>query len=85
MRSKIEKTEYEMLKVEDKINALKVKYKNLEKQKLELENLEIIGIFRTSNVTIKDMSEAIKMIKTNPAKDKSFFNELKGDKLNEEK
>lgn len=74
MNSKIEKIEKEMQRVKEKITLYQSKHSELNKKKMELENNEIIGMIRGSNMGLKEISTLFKDMKTSQeTNDKSFF------------
>lgn len=59
MNAKIRKVLSDMTKIEDKIKELQAKWQELNKQKIELENLEIIGLIRGANIDINNLPQAL--------------------------
>lgn len=49
-----------MKKIEGKIEELQVKWQELNKQKTEFENLEIIGLIRGARITTENLTDVIK-------------------------
>ena len=60
MNLKIEKVVFDMKRIEDKIESLQEKWQNLNKQKIELENIEIIGLIRGSKISTENLSDVLK-------------------------
>lgn len=65
MNPKIKKISDELDKTIDKIADLQSRKSELEKQKLELENLEIIGMVRAMEIPLEDFAELAKTLKKN--------------------
>ena len=61
----INKVDENIAKTKAQINELQQVLKQLEQQKINLENNEIVGIVRKDNISIKELGEIIKMFKTN--------------------
>ena len=68
MNVKIERVIREIEKTKGKINEFQAKLRDLEKQKTELENLEIIGAIRGMDISIADLATLFN--KENIASDK---------------
>ena len=51
MNAKLKKVLSDMKKIEDKMELLQEKWNELNKQKTELENLEIIGLIRGAKIS----------------------------------
>ena len=60
MSIKIKKVLANLKKIEDKIEELQEQWQALNKEKMELENLEIIGLIRGANITTENLTEVIK-------------------------
>ena len=60
MNPKIEKMEREMEKLRDKIAESQARLRELEKQKTEMENSEIVAVFRTHNIGPNELAEFIR-------------------------
>ena len=56
----MKKVDLDMKKIEDKIACLQAKWQTLNKQKTELENLEIIGLIRGSKISTENLSDVLK-------------------------
>lgn len=63
MNSKIDKIARDIKKTRARIANDQARLKELERQKVDLENTEIITLFRTVNVPPKDVAEMIKTMK----------------------
>ena len=57
---KLEKIEQEILKAKTKIVELQAKVKELEAQRTEQENLELVQLIRTLNMTPQELIEFVK-------------------------
>lgn len=62
---KINKVTEDIEKTKTHINELQTKLKHLEQQKIDIENVEIIGIVRCNNISADELEEVIKLIKNN--------------------
>ena len=60
MNAKIQKVMLDMKKVEDRIEEFQGKWQELNKQKTEYENLEIIGLIRGARITTENLTDVIK-------------------------
>lgn len=60
MNVKLKKVLSDMKKIEDKIELLQGKWDELNKQKTELENLEIIGLIRGAKITTENLNDVLK-------------------------
>lgn len=60
MNAKLERTITEIGKTKEKIAALQEKQRTLEQQKIELENVEIVALFRKERLTEGDFLAYIK-------------------------
>ena len=67
MNAKIQKISNEILKIKEKISEFQAKVKDLEKQKTELENADIINAVRGSDITLADLAAMLKSTKTGSA------------------
>ena len=56
MSVKIERINKEIEKTKGKVNEFQVKLRDLEKQKTELENMEIIGAIRGMDISIEELA-----------------------------
>lgn len=59
MNAKLKKVLSDMKKIESKIGLLQEKWEELNKQKTELENLEIIGLIRGAKITTENLNDVI--------------------------
>lgn len=59
MNAKLKKVLTDMKRIEDKIGLLQEKWEELNKQKTELENLEIIGLIRGAKITTENLNDVI--------------------------
>ena len=59
MNAKLKKVLSDMKKIEDKIGLLQGKWEELNKQKTEFENLEIIGLIRSAKITTENLNDVI--------------------------
>ena len=59
MNAKLKKVLSDMKKVEDKMELLQGKWEELNKQKTEFENLEIIGLIRSAKITTENLNDVI--------------------------
>lgn len=60
MNVKLKKVLSDMKKIEDKIELLQGKWDELNKQKTELENLEIIELIRGAKITTENLNDVLK-------------------------
>ncbi len=60
MNAKMKKLLSEMKKIEDKKADLQAKWEELNKQKTELENIEIIGLIRGAKISTENLSDVLK-------------------------
>ena len=56
MSVKIERINKEIEKTKGKVNEFQIKLRDLEKQKTELENMEIIGAIRGMDISIEELA-----------------------------
>jgi hypothetical protein len=69
---KFKKIDAEYAKNAAKISALQVRQKELEKQRRELENLDIVGLVRSMGMTAEELSALMKASHENrPASDQN--------------
>jgi len=61
----ISKVDENIAKTKAQINGLQEILRQLEQEKINLENNEIVGIVRKDNISIDELYEIIKMFKTN--------------------
>ena len=59
MNAKLKKVISDMKKIEDKMELLQGKWEELNKQKTEFENLEIIGLIRSAKITTENLNDVI--------------------------
>lgn len=69
MNPKIERLAKEIDKTKDKIAELQAKLRDLEKQKTELENTDIVALVRSLNLSPQELSAFIKDRQENPVAD----------------
>lgn len=67
MNIKIERVSKDIQKTKDKINEFQTKLRELEKQKTELENLEIVDAVRGMDISLTDLADLLKAAKTGSA------------------
>ena len=60
MNAKIERVCREIDKTKDRISEQQARLRELEKQKTELENIEIVGTVRGMDISITDLAELLK-------------------------
>ena len=60
MNAKIERVCKEIDKTKGKINEQQARLRELEKQKTELENIEIVDVVRGMNISFTDLAELLK-------------------------
>lgn len=65
MNVRIRKIHLEMKKIEQKRCELQEKWNELNKQKIELENLEIIGAIRGAKISAENLDDVIKAYQNN--------------------
>jgi len=65
MNAKINRVNNEIEKSKGKIAAEQTRLRELEKQKTELENLEIVNAVRGTNISFADLAELLKQANTN--------------------
>ena len=61
----INKVDNSIAKTKSQIQELQQVLRQLEQEKINLENNEIVGIVRKDNISIEELGEIIKMFKTN--------------------
>ncbi|MEG0944820.1 MAG: DUF4315 family protein [Angelakisella sp.] len=59
MNAKYKKVMSDMKKLEDKMELLQSKWEELNKQKTEFENLEIIGLIRGAKISTENLNDVI--------------------------
>ncbi|OZV11318.1 hypothetical protein CIW83_15180 [Tissierella sp. P1] len=67
MNVKIERVSKDIQKTKDKINEFQTKLRELEKQKTELENLEIVDAVRGMDISLTDLADLLKAAKAGGA------------------
>ena len=67
MNAKIKKIDTEYEKNAAKIAELQARQKELEKQRTEYENLDIIGLVRSMGVTLEELAAIMQAARKNPA------------------
>jgi len=65
MNAKIERVNKEIEKTKGKVAEQQARLRDLEKQKTELENLEIVSAVRGMNVSFADLAEMLKVANAN--------------------
>lgn len=60
MNPKIERVEKEITKTKNKIAELQAKLRDLEKQKIELENTDYVAVARSFHLTPEELAEFLK-------------------------
>ena len=66
MNSKIQKLRVERLKNEKKIDVLRTRNGEIDKQITELENLDIVGMVRSIGMTPEQLAALLKNLKSTP-------------------
>ena len=64
MNVKIERVIKEIDKTKEKISEFQAKLRELEKQKTELENMEIVDAVRGMDISLADLADLLKTAKT---------------------
>lgn len=64
MNAKIERVSKDIQKTKDKINEFQTKLRELEKQKTELENMEIVDAVRGMDISLTDLAALLKAAKS---------------------
>ncbi|WP_312279396.1 DUF4315 family protein [Oscillibacter sp.] len=64
MNPKIERVSKDIQKTKDKINEFQTKLRELEKQKTELENMEIVDAVRGMDISLTDLATLLKAAKS---------------------
>lgn len=67
MNAKIERVSKDIQKTKDKINEFQTKLRELEKQKTELENMEIVDAVRGMDISLTDLAALLKASKSGGA------------------
>ena len=60
MNPKIQKTIAEIEKTRAKVTELTARLRELEAQRIDMENTEIVGLFRSANVAPQDLADFIR-------------------------
>ena len=60
MNPKIQKTVNEIEKTKAKITELQTRLRELEAQRIDMENTEIVGLFRSANVKPQELADFIR-------------------------
>lgn len=76
MNPKISKLRREQQKVRDKIAALQVKDKELDKEIRDLENMDIVGLVRAEGLTLEGFTELMQQLRENPIPQKKGQQEV---------
>mgnify|MGYP000937121290 CR=1 FL=1 len=63
MNQKIQKAINDIAKTKTKITELQAKLRDLEAQRIDMENTEIVGLFRSANVAPQDLADFIRKCK----------------------
>lgn len=63
MNVKIERVNKDIAKTKDKISEFQIKLRELEKQKTELENIEIVEAVRDMNISLTDLPAILKALR----------------------
>ena len=64
MNPKIQKTINEIEKTKAKITELQARLRELEAQRIDMENTEIVGLFRSVDVAPQDLTDFIRAFKS---------------------
>lgn len=67
MNAKIERVSKEIEKTKGKINEFQTRLRELEKQKTEFENMEIVEAVRGMDISLSDLAALLKTVKTSGA------------------
>ncbi|EOH32630.1 DUF4315 family protein [Enterococcus faecium] len=67
MNAKIERVSKDIDKTKDKISEFQTKLRELEKQKTELENMEIVDAVRGMDISLVDLAALLKAAKSGGA------------------
>ena len=67
MNAKIERVSKDIQKTKDKISEFQTRLRELEKQKTELENIEIVDAVRGMDISLADLAAMLKGAKTGGA------------------
>ena len=64
LNAKIERVDKDIQKTKDKLSEFQTRLRELEKQKTELENMEIVEAVRGMDISLADLAAIIKTTKT---------------------
>jgi len=64
---KIERVSKDILKTKDKISEFQSRLRELEKQKTELENMEIVDVVRGMDISLADLAAMLRASQDTPA------------------
>ena len=64
MNAKIERVGKDIQKTKDKISEFQARLRELEKQKTELENMEIVDAVRGMDISLSDLAALLKVAKS---------------------
>lgn len=67
MNAKIERVSKDIQKTKDKISEFQTRLRELEKQKTELENTEIVDAVRGMEISLTDLATLLKAVKSGGA------------------
>jgi len=67
LNAKIERVDKDIQKTKDKLSEFQTRLRELEKQKTELENMEIVEAVRGMDISLADLAAMIKATKTGGA------------------
>lgn len=67
MNAKIERVSKDIQKTKDKMNEFQTKLRELEKQKTELENMEIVDAVRGMDISLTDLAALLRAAKAGGA------------------
>jgi len=67
LNAKIERVSKDIQKTKDKISEFQTRLRELEKQKTELENMEIVEAVRGMDISLADLAAILKSTKTGGA------------------
>ena len=67
MNAKIERVSRDIQKTKEKISEFQTRLRELEKQKMELENIEIVDAVRGMDISLADLAALLKSAKTGGA------------------
>jgi len=65
LNAKIQRICNEIDKTRGKIHEQQARLRDLERQKTEIENLEIVSVVRGMNISFADLAEVLKQVKPN--------------------